>query len=113
MRTTRGAMRSDPLALVNRHLQFSIITDALVDTFTPGSWGIKGSYAKDNITDRLNRESILSTYAQITKINTPTRRQAKQPHIRMVQMSQLGFIDAIETPEGRAVGLIERKAVAA
>lgn len=112
MRSSK-ALRGDILGMVYKYLQFNIITDALVDTFTPGSWGIKGSYAKDNITDILNRESVLSTYAQVTKINTPTRRQAKQPHIRMVQMSQLGFIDPIETPEGRAVGLIKHKSVGA
>ncbi|SPN79743.1 DNA-directed RNA polymerase subunit RPB2 [Brazilian cedratvirus IHUMI] len=112
-KSSKGAIRGDVLAMVSKFLKFNIITEALVDTFTPGSWGIKGSYAKNNITDTLNRESVLSTYAQLTKINTPTRREAKQPHIRMVQMTQLGFIDAIETPEGRAVGLIKHKAIGA
>nr|WIL04223.1 intein containing DNA-directed RNA polymerase subunit RPB2 [Cedratvirus lena] len=112
-KSSKGAIRGDVLAMVSKFLKFNIMTEALVDTFTPGSWGIKGSYAKNNITDTLNRESVLSTYAQLTKINTPTRREAKQPHIRMVQMTQLGFIDAIETPEGRAVGLIKHKAIGA
>lgn len=101
------------LELFKRYFRANIITDELVDSFTPGNWGVRGSYTKDNITDTLNRESVLSSYAQITKINTPTRRQAKQPHIRMVQMSQLGFVDPVETPEGRAVGLIKHKAIGA
>lgn len=107
----RSGIRGDILELVSRQLKPNVITDGLVDAFTPGSWGIKGSYTKNNITATLDRESVISTFAQITKINTPTRREAKQPHIRMVQMSQLGFIDAIETPEGKAVGLIKHKTV--
>lgn len=109
----RSGMREDIIESAALQLKFNIITEGLVDTFTPGSWGIKGSYAKNNITATLDRESVVSTYAQITKINTPTRREAKQPHIRMVQMSQLGFIDFIETPEGRAVGLVKHKAIGA
>lgn len=110
-RSAAGAFYGDYFEAVNRNFKHAKITETLVSTFTQGSWGVKNVYAKDNITSILSRESLLDVYAQITKINTPTRRQAKQPHIRMSQLTQLGFIGFFETPEGRAVGLIKHKAV--
>lgn len=89
----------------------SIMTDEFTSSFNSNNWGVKGYQMKQNITDNLKRDGILAVYSHLTRINTPTSRQAKQPNIRLVQMSQLGYIDSIETPEGEGCGLVKAKAL--
>lgn len=85
---------------VKRAINPSIIEENLTSSFEPNSWGVKSSYVKENITDILKRESPLALFAHISLINTPTSRRVRTPSIRMVQMSQLGYVDPVETSEG-------------
>jgi DNA-directed RNA polymerase II subunit RPB2 len=96
---------------IARRVNTEHITEGFVKAFNPKSWGVKGSFNKDNVAEQLKRESILSVYSQLMRINTPTSRQAKQFQIRMVQMSQLGFIDPVETPEGKNCGLVKHRSI--
>ena len=70
----------------------AVLNDEFVASFGSNSWGVKGSYIKENITEALKRDTPLAVYSQIGRINTPASRQAKQPSIRMVQPTQLGYI---------------------
>uniref|UniRef100_A0A6C0BM45 DNA-directed RNA polymerase n=1 Tax=viral metagenome TaxID=1070528 RepID=A0A6C0BM45_9ZZZZ len=98
-------------ALVN-NLPKGILEDEFVNAFSPNQWGVKGSrFQKENITDGVKRDSVLVTVAQLTKINTPTSRRVRSAKIRMVQLSQLGFVCPVETPEGETCGLVKSKAV--
>jgi len=83
-----------------------------VDSFTANNWGVQTSYLpKENITDILKRDSVLAVFSHLTKINTPTSRQAKSPKVRLVQMSQLGYVSPGETPEGAQCGLVKNSAI--
>jgi DNA-directed RNA polymerase beta subunit/intein/homing endonuclease len=89
------------LKAAQRSLDPSFVTDNFIESFTANKWGVQSSFmAKENITDFLKRDSILSVFSHLTKINTPTSRKAKSQKIRMVQMSQLGYVDPAETQEG-------------
>lgn len=100
------------LQAVYRGLHPTFITDNFVSSFTANNWGVQGSFmTKENITDALKRESHLSVFSHLTKINTPISRKGKQTKIRLVQMSQLGFICSIETPEGGQCGLVKNAAL--
>ena len=77
---------------VEKTLNQSTLTDEFISSFGSNSWGVKGSYVKENITESLKRDTPLAVYSQIGRVNTPASRQAKQPAIRMVQPSQLGYI---------------------
>ena len=89
------------LKAAQRAINHSFITDNFIESFTANNWGVQTSYlTKENITDILKRDSILSVYSHLTKVNTPTSTKVKSSRIRMVQMSQLGYVDAAETPEG-------------
>jgi len=82
----------------------NFITDNFIESFSANKWGVqsKNSYMKkENITDILKRDSILSVYSHLTKVNTPGSDKVKNSKLRMVQMSQLGYIDPGETPEGK------------
>lgn len=97
-----GLAKSSPITIdsVKRVINPSIIEDNLTSSFEPNSWGVKSSYIKENITDILKRESPLALFSHISLINTPTSRRVRTPSIRMVQMSQLGYVDPVETSEG-------------
>lgn len=86
------------------------LSDQFISAFSSNNWGIKTSPYKENVTDVLKRDAPVSVFSHMTRINTPTNRQAKQPNIRMVQMSQRGYIDVVETPEGEGCGLVKNKA---
>jgi DNA-directed RNA polymerase beta subunit/intein/homing endonuclease len=73
-------------------LSQSTLNDEFISSFGSNSWGVKGSYIKENITEALKRDTPLAVYSQIGRVNTPASRQAKQPSIRMVQPTQLGYI---------------------
>lgn len=85
---------------ITRKFNLNVLGVELETSFDSNNWGIRGSRMKENITDILKRDSILALYSHLTRINTPTNRRAKQPNIRKVQMSQLGYVCPIETPEG-------------
>jgi DNA-directed RNA polymerase beta subunit len=96
---------------VEKTLNQSTLTDEFISSFGSNSWGVKGSYVKENITESLKRDTPLAVYSQIGRVNTPASRQAKQPAIRMVQPSQLGYICPFETPEGEGNGLVKNLAL--
>lgn len=88
----------------------NIITDNFTSSFNSNNWGCKGSYYKENITDILKRDNIIASYSHVRRVNTPTSRKAKQPTIRLVPMSSLGYICPIETPEGENLGIVKNLA---
>ena len=90
----------------------AFITDNFIDSFTANNWGVKDSYlTKENITDILKRESVLSVYSHLTKINVPTSRKTKSSNIRMIHLSQVGYVSTGETPEGEQCGLVKNSAL--
>jgi len=88
------------LETITRKFNLNVLGTELETSFDSNNWGIRGSRMKENITDILKRDSVIALYSHLTRINTPTNRRAKQPNIRKVQMSQLGYVCPIETPEG-------------
>ncbi len=96
------------LQSVRREIDPSFIVDNFVSSFNSNNWGVQGSYMpKENITEPLKRDAHLAVYAHLTKVNTPTSRKAKQTKVRLVQMSQLGYICPAESPEGAQCGLVK------
>lgn len=103
-----GAKNLNSINSVKAAFPANFITDNFIESFSANKWGVqsKNSYMKkENITDILKRDSILSVYSHLTKVNTPGSDKVKNSKLRMVQMSQLGYIDPGETPEGKQCGL--------
>jgi DNA-directed RNA polymerase beta subunit len=72
----------------------------------------RDSLAKKDVhtNEILPRENILAAHANMLKINVGTSEEDKTPSIRMVQMTQIGYVCPTETPEGTKCGLIKAKA---
>lgn len=92
--------------------QFDELSVLLAKAFSPNSWGNKDhKNYREGVTDLIKRESILNLYSQLTKVNAHASRQSKNMEIRLVQMSQIGYVDVIETQEGESVGINKHLAV--
>ena len=87
------------------------IKDTFVRSFNPNTWGIQQSIMKENMTDFLKNETLLSKYSQILKISPETSDKGKQTSIREVNFTQTGYICPIETPEGKQCGIVKGLAV--
>nr|QBK90930.1 MAG: DNA-directed RNA polymerase subunit beta [Pithovirus LCPAC201] len=105
------------VANIEMMVNHASITSGLKKSFVPNNWGAPKTKTKfrrkqQNITDTLDRgQSILALQSHLTRINTPTDRKDKNPNVRAIQVSQLGYIDVVDTPSGGAVGLVKFKAL--
>lgn len=91
----------------------SIITEDFESAFTTHNWGPKGFTKEDiNVTDVLKREgSIIAVYSQLNRVSTPSKKKTRKREIRLVQMTQAGYIDPADSPEGEGCGLIKVRSV--
>lgn len=98
---------------VRRFINHGEMTSKLSSSFTSNEWSTRAGkeYNKESISVDVDRDSLIALYSHMTKINTPTNRQAKQRIIRMVKNSQLGFVCPAETSEGAQCGLVKHKTV--
>ena len=91
-------------------IDISLITELSETSFNANSWGHKGTHKKENITDTLKRDTLLSIYSQNDKIVTPANKNAPRI-IREVRGSQLNAVCLTETPEGGNCGLVSHLAL--
>lgn len=85
-------------------------TDLFVSSFTT-NWE-KGNWKKEErVTDLLSRYSIIAAYSYVTRISAPGSRKGSAMSVRSVEHDQYGFVDFIDTPEGKNCGLLRNKAV--
>ncbi len=98
---------------VRRFINHGEMTAKLSSSFTSNEWSIRAGkdYNKESISVDVDRNSLIALYSHMTKINTPTNRQAKQRIIRMIKNSQLGYVCPAETSEGPQCGLVKHKTV--
>ena len=98
-------------SLLNKTLTESPIIEDFISSFKT-NWGpIKDKATnKYKITDILKRESKLSPWSHINRITTSGSKENRNIAVRMVEMTQYGFIDPMDTPEGKdGCGLTKNK----
>ena len=97
--------------------EFNTFSNDLENTFqksfTSCNWGTAGSKYKENVTDSLKRESLATTYSQLTQVNAQTSGHSTVTEIRMVNSAQAGYICGIQSPEGERSGLVKNLAITA
>lgn len=102
------------LSLVRRSYPDKYLTTEFIRNFKATDWGTKGMINyQSHIIEILKRENMTDTYAHLRRINTPVDRINKQPTVRIPHLSQIGFIDPADTPEGRNNGLIKNLSLTA
>lgn len=59
--------------------------------------------------DFLHRDTPMAIHSQIRKITSKATTRSKQPYIRQIHASQLGYVCVAETPEGINCGLVKNQ----
>lgn len=86
----------------------TMITKSFIDAFVKGIWGNNKTKARDfAVVDALSRDNLLSTYAHIRRISTPTHKEAAIREKRLIHNSSWGVICPSNTPEGATCGLVK------
>jgi DNA-directed RNA polymerase II subunit RPB2 len=76
-----------------------------------GSWGSESHTKRVGVVQDLNRLSWNSFMSQLRKLNLPLDASAKVVGPRLLNSSQWGFIDPIDTPDGGNIGLHKHLAI--
>jgi DNA-directed RNA polymerase II subunit RPB2 len=76
-----------------------------------GNWGSESHTKRVGVVQDLNRLSWNSFISQLRKLNLPLDASAKVVGPRLLNSSQWGFIDPIDTPDGGNIGLHKHLAI--
>lgn len=97
--------------------KFEKITNVFHTSFNTSRWGVTDQHSANadtgmtNVAEIITAYNISTKYAYLTSINIPARRKAKQSGVRMISLTQLGFVDVTYSPEGANCGLVRAKSV--
>ena len=78
-----------------------------------GNWGAHPHTKKVGAAQELNRLSYNSALSQLRKLNLPLDSTAKVVGPRLLNSTQWGFIDPIDTPDGGNIGLHKHLSIGA
>jgi len=78
-----------------------------------GNWGSESHTKRVGVVQDLNRLSWYSFISHLRKLNLPLDSSAKVVGPRLLNSSQWGFIDPVDTPDGGNIGLHKHMALSA
>jgi DNA-directed RNA polymerase II subunit RPB2 len=114
----KDVILSDFDTMVPRAIKTAIIENGFRSAFMSGNWSTNknAQEAQQGTSQVLQRKSHLDTISNLRRLVTPTTggaaaTQLKKHEIRRLHCSQWGMCDAVETPEGPAIGLVKNAAI--
>jgi DNA-directed RNA polymerase II subunit RPB2 len=88
------------------------VTEGFQGSFSGPRWGVKTVNAPtESPINDLQMGTFVEMVAMLSSLNTTVDRKTKSFLLRGVQSDQLGFIDAHDSPESSAIGLVLKLAV--
>ena len=90
-----------------------VITESFISSFITSNWGVKGSQVsqmKSNVAQTLFRDSVPATLSHLATVDVSVSRNDRQPGLRLIQMSQWGYICPVLCTEGENCGIIKNLA---
>ena len=101
------------LDLFSKTISASTIGRDFIRAFTGNNWSVYGKYndKSGTISQIMLRESILKTHSLLNTVTVARKIANASRKLRIVQPTQLGYIDPVETPEGSDIGMTKHKAV--
>jgi DNA-directed RNA polymerase beta subunit len=89
------------------------ITSGFRYAFGSGNWGTqnKGPATQSGVVQTLTSCNIVSSWANLRRINTPINREGKAPKPRQLHTSSWRRVCCCETPEGGSCGLVKNMAM--
>lgn len=101
--------RQDIIAAMNRT---NSITAVLKHTFSTGNWAAqKNTYVRTGVSQVINHLTYPGTISHLRRVVIPVGKEGKNVKIRQIHPSQAFFIDIIESPEGKSIGIVKNLAL--
>lgn len=101
------------LELFAKTISVSSIGRDFEKAFKGNNWATYGRNREKSgtVSQIMIRESLLKTHSTLNKVSVARKETNTKRKLRIVQPTQLGYIDPVETPEGTDVGLTKHKTV--
>lgn len=97
--------RQDVITSMNRA---SSITAVFRHTFSTGNWAAqKNSYVRTGVSQVMSRLTYPATISHLRRVVIPIGKEGKNVKIRQIHPTQAFFIDIIESPEGKSIGIVK------
>lgn len=101
--------RQDILTAISRT---NSITPAIKSPMASGNWcAQKNTYVRTGVSQIMSRLSYPATISHLRRIVIPIGKEGKNVKIRQIHTSQCFFVDVIESPEGKGIGIIKNFAL--
>jgi len=101
--------RQDVITAISRT---NSITTAIKSPMATGNWGAqKNTYVRTGVSQIMSRLTYPATISHLRRIVIPIGKEGKNVKIRQIHTSQCFFIDTIESPEGKGIGIIKNFAL--
>jgi len=97
--------RQDIITAISRT---NSITAAIRNPMATGNWcAQKNTYVRTGVSQIMSRLSYPATISHLRRIVIPIGKEGKNIKIRQIHPTQCFFIDIIESPEGKGIGIIK------
>jgi DNA-directed RNA polymerase II subunit RPB2 len=88
------------------------ITSSLKHVFSTGNWAVqKNSYVRTGVSQIMSRLTYPATISHLRRVIIPIGKEGKNVKIRQIHPTQCFFIDIIESPEGKSIGIVKNLAL--
>ena len=103
--------RQDIITAISRT---NSITTAIRNPFATGNWcAQKNTYVRTGVSQIMSRLTYPATISHLRRIVIPIGKEGKNIKIRQIHPTQSFFVDVIESPEGKGIGIIKNFALLA
>jgi DNA-directed RNA polymerase II subunit RPB2 len=76
--------------------------------FSTGNWAVqKNSYVRTGVSQVMSRLTYPATISHLRRIVIPVGKEGKNVKIRQIHPTQAFFVDIIESPEGKSIGIVK------
>jgi len=97
--------RQDIITAMNRT---NNITSSLKHAFSTGNWTVqKNGYMRTGVSQIMSRLTYPATLSHLRRVIIPIGKEGKNVKIRQIHPTQCFFIDIIESPEGKSIGIVK------
>jgi DNA-directed RNA polymerase II subunit RPB2 len=84
------------------------ITSSLKHAFSTGNWTVqKNGYMRTGVSQIMSRLTYPATISHLRRVIIPIGKEGKNVKIRQIHPTQCFFIDIIESPEGKSIGIVK------
>lgn len=106
--------RPDNPDIITAMNRTNTITSSLKHVFSTGNWAAqKNSYVRTGVSQIMNRLTYPSAISHLRRLTIQIGKNGKNEKIRQIHPTQVFFVDIIESPEGKSIGIVKNLALTA